>query len=94
MAIFSVHTEYNITHSLMSELSWAADNIHFHKEPIISGKSINDHAVACFIYNLKKKTRFFYYNIQMDGRAFHKKIKIFFVCECVNNSLNIGPADQ
>lgn len=78
----------------MSELSWAADNIHFHKEPIISGKSINDHAIACFIYNLKKKTRFFYYNIQMDGRAFHKKIKIFFVCECVNNSLNIGSADQ
>lgn len=78
----------------MSELSGAADNIHFHKEPIISGKSMNDHAIACFIYNLKKKTRFFYYNIQMDGRAFHKKIKIFFVCECVNNSLNIGSADQ
>lgn len=34
IAILSVHMEYNITHSLMSDLSWAADNIHFHKEPI------------------------------------------------------------
>lgn len=44
------------THFIISDLSWIADITHYSKNPIFTEKSINNHALACFIYKMKMKT--------------------------------------
>ena len=70
------------THFIFSDLSWMADITHYSKNPIFTEKSINNHALACFIYKMKMKTVRLHLLWYYSGKPFPKRQSFFPVLVC------------